>query len=67
MAAGAGALGIRLGGPARYRGQWQQKPWLGQGPEPVAVDILRALGLVHRSVALWVLLMLIAGITSELI
>lgn len=67
MAAGAGALGIRLGGPARYRGQWLQKPWLGQGAEPVAGDILRALRLVQRSVALWVLVLLVAGSISELI
>jgi adenosylcobinamide-phosphate synthase len=64
MAAGAGALGIRLGGPARYRGQWLQKPWLGQGAEPVAQDILRALQLVRRSVALWLLITLTAALLA---
>jgi adenosylcobinamide-phosphate synthase len=66
MAAGAGALGIRLGGPARYRGQWQQKPWLGEGPEPVAADIPRALTLVRRSLVLWVLVLLAAGLLNAL-
>jgi adenosylcobinamide-phosphate synthase len=65
MAAGAGALGIRLGGPARYRGQWLQKPWLGQGAEPVAQDILRALQLVRRSVALWLLITLAAALLAS--
>ncbi|MCP8686505.1 adenosylcobinamide-phosphate synthase CbiB [Marinobacterium sedimentorum] len=66
MAAGAGALGIRLGGPARYRGEWLQKPWLGQGPEPVAADIPRALTLVRRSLVLWVLVLLAAGLLNAL-
>ncbi|UTW12709.1 adenosylcobinamide-phosphate synthase CbiB [Marinobacterium rhizophilum] len=66
MAAGAGALGIRLGGPARYRGQWQQKPWLGLGPDPGAADIPRALRLVRSAVALWLLVLLAAGLLSAL-
>lgn len=65
MAAGAGALGIRLGGPARYRGQWLQKPWLGQGAEPVPEDIPRALRLVRHSVGLWLLVLLALGLLIE--
>lgn len=53
MAAGAGALGIRLGGPTRYRGEWKAKPWLGTGCKPQAADILRALKLVRNSLLLW--------------
>ena len=52
MCAGAGALGITLGGPASYHGQWQAKPEIGQGSPPTAGDIERALTLVDRTVAL---------------
>lgn len=53
MAAGAGALGIRLGGPARYRGDWHRRPDLGLGRPVEARDIARSLALVRRGVALW--------------
>ncbi len=53
MAAGAGALGRRLGGPARYQGEWHARPILGAGPEPAASDIERALALVRHGVVLW--------------
>ncbi len=61
MAAGAGALGIRLGGPARYEGTWHQRPVLGAGRAPGIADIERALGLVRRGVGLWLGALLIAG------
>jgi adenosylcobinamide-phosphate synthase len=53
MAAGAGALGVRLGGPACYGGQRQERPPLGSGAAPGAHDIDRALALVGRAVLLW--------------
>ncbi|MBL8298670.1 MAG: cobalamin biosynthesis protein [Rhodanobacteraceae bacterium] len=53
MAAGAGALGVRLGGAAPYHGQWHERPQLGCGTSPDAGAIRRALRLVYRSVALW--------------
>lgn len=63
MAAGAGALNVRLGGAAMYHGQSLERPSLGAGNEPVAKDIQRALRLVHIGVGLWLLLaMLIAGV-----
>jgi adenosylcobinamide-phosphate synthase len=54
MAAGAGALGLRLGGPARYRGRLEQRPILGEGREATPADIDRAIGLVRRGMWLWV-------------
>lgn len=54
MAAGAGSLHLSLGGPAFYHGNWKERPLLGVGPEPQADDILRALRLVARGLALWV-------------
>ena len=53
MAAGAGALGVRLGGAAPYHGEWHERPMLGWGEAPDAEAIRRALRLVYRAVALW--------------
>lgn len=62
MSAGAGALGVKLGGPARYHGEWHQRPDLGAGETPQACDIERALKLVRHGVYLWLVLALIAGV-----
>jgi adenosylcobinamide-phosphate synthase len=61
MAAGAGALEIQLGGPARYQGEWHQRPALGEGAPPQAADIPRALALVRHGVYLWLLFALVTG------
>ncbi len=61
MAAGAGALGVRLGGPARYQGEWHERPPLGKGEAPQAADIGNALRLVRHGVWLWVGLAWIIG------
>ncbi|AXT46660.1 adenosylcobinamide-phosphate synthase CbiB [Chromobacterium haemolyticum] len=53
MAAGAGALGVSLGGGARYHGQWKERPPLGCGPAPAHQDIGRAVRLVSRGAWLW--------------
>lgn len=53
MAAGAGALGVSLGGAAVYHGAMEQRPLLGCGPAPAAADIGRALALVRRGSMLW--------------
>ena len=55
MAAGAGALEVRLGGAAFYEGKLETRPDLGCGREPEAADIGRALRLVRRGVAAWLL------------
>ena len=54
MAAGAGALGLELGGAARYYGRLQQRPRLGAGNTPGAADIGRALRLVFAGIGLWI-------------
>ena len=61
MAAGAGALGVILGGPARYQGEWHQRPVLGTGRLPQVTDIERALRLVRHGVWLWLGTLMIAG------
>lgn len=63
MAAGAGALGVSIGGPARYQGEWHDRPVLGAGETPTTQDIERALKLVRHGVLLWLaVLWLIGGI-----
>ncbi|QQQ02477.1 adenosylcobinamide-phosphate synthase CbiB [Lysobacter enzymogenes] len=61
MAAGAGALGVRLGGDAPYRGVWESRPQLGEGATPDAGSIRRALALVERGTALWLLAVAVAA------
>jgi adenosylcobinamide-phosphate synthase len=54
MAAGAGALQVRLGGPASYGGKLKERPLLGCGAPPGVADIGRAIALVRRSLLIWV-------------
>ena len=53
MAAGAGALQLRLGGGSYYGGEWREQPILGCGAEAQKEDIERSLWLVERSLWLW--------------
>ena len=62
MSAGAGSLGLALGGPAIYHGQLEERPVLGEGRPARAEDIARALTLLRRSTALWLVLYLIGGL-----
>lgn len=56
MAAGAGALGVRLGGAAIYHGAVEQRPSLGAGAAPGPAHILHAVALVERGLWLWLAL-----------
>jgi adenosylcobinamide-phosphate synthase len=56
MAAGAGALGIVLGGAAIYHGAIKERPVLGGGDAAQPHDIERAIALVTRGMWLWVVL-----------
>ena len=62
MATGAASLGVTLGGAAVYHGQLEQRPQLGEGKPPRANDIVRALALVRRSIALWLAVYLLIGV-----
>ena len=53
MAAGAGSLGVQLGGTASYHGHAETRPPLGCGPAPTAADLERATALVLRTQWLW--------------
>lgn len=56
-AAVAGALGIRLGGPNQYFGEWVNKPWIGDAQRAIeAEDIVRSISLMKA--AAWIALAL---------
>jgi adenosylcobinamide-phosphate synthase len=62
MATGAVALGLTLGGPARYKGVLSFRPTLGKGSIPHAEDIDSAIILVRRVLWLWLGLILMGGL-----
>lgn len=53
MAAGAGALGVTVGGEARYHGTIRRRPTLGEGPPADSKTIHAAVGLLQRGLWLW--------------
>jgi len=59
MAAGAGALNVKLGGEAPYFGKIETRPVLGEGDAPTPLHLEKAIGLVDKSVYLWGLLICI--------
>lgn len=59
MAAGAGALGIVLGGTARYDGATHWRPTLGEGQPAQPSDIERALALLTRASLIWLLVIVV--------
>lgn len=61
MAAGAGALGLRLGGPCVYHGRLQWRPRFGTGQRPGAAGIGRAVRLVQGGALAWTAAALILG------
>ncbi|WP_310493590.1 adenosylcobinamide-phosphate synthase CbiB [Dechloromonas sp.] len=61
MSAGAGSLGVLLGGAAIYHGQEEIRPPLGAGPAPVAADLGRAISLIQRSLWLWLAVLFVIG------
>jgi adenosylcobinamide-phosphate synthase len=66
MAAGAGALRVRLGGAAIYHGESEQRPLLGCGMAAGAADIARAVRLVRHTLYAWLIVitlvtLLVAG------
>lgn len=61
MSAGAGSLGVQLGGAAIYHGQEEIRPPLGTGPAPVAADLGRAIALIRHSLWLWLSAFFVIG------
>lgn len=65
MAAGAGALNVQLGGPARYHNEWHNRPHLGSQVPPSSEDILRALRLINHGLWLWLVIALGMGVCTH--
>jgi len=66
MASGAGSLNVACGGAAWYHGALEARPALGCGPAPGAADVGRALSLVKRSIALWLVAMALLAAASAM-
>ena len=62
MAAGAGALGVRLGGAAVYHGRSEGRPVLGEGRPADATSIGEAIALVRRGALWWLGLVAVAAL-----
>jgi adenosylcobinamide-phosphate synthase len=61
MAAGAGSLEVILGGSEVYHGRLQSRIELGVGRKPDVQDISHAIGLVNRSLIIWLGLLLMGA------
>ena len=66
MAAGAGALGVRLGGAAIYHGREEVRPALGEGRAPDGAGIVAAVTLVRRGAWLWLGVVATLGVAATL-
>ncbi|HVN34050.1 MAG TPA: CobD/CbiB family protein [Casimicrobiaceae bacterium] len=65
LASGAGALGIKLGGPLPEAGdKVELRPDLGLGDDPDAQLLPSAVGLVWRALVLWLLLILLLTLAN---
>ncbi|MGZ8984676.1 MAG: adenosylcobinamide-phosphate synthase CbiB [Methylotenera sp.] len=61
MAAGAGALHVKLGGAAIYHGQRKERPLLGMGDTANRTHIDAAIHLINRSILLWCAVILLGS------
>jgi adenosylcobinamide-phosphate synthase len=64
MAAGAGSLGVILGGKAVYNGIEDHRPQLGCGEVVQAADIDRCLNLINRCLFLWLVIIAVIEVLS---
>jgi len=67
MAAGAGALRVKLGGRAQYHGEWIEKPQLGLGEVVSIGDISRSIRLLRRAILIWLFAIVLIEIVSHYI
>jgi adenosylcobinamide-phosphate synthase len=64
LAAGAGALGVRLGMPIAAGGGVEDRPELGLGEEADAPFLDSAVGMIWRALVLWLALVLVVTIAA---
>ncbi|MGE4110703.1 MAG: CobD/CbiB family protein [Burkholderiales bacterium] len=62
LAAGAGALGVKLGGVLREDGMLNQRPELGMGADVEVEDLRSIVGLIWRALTLWLFLLFIVSL-----
>lgn len=62
IAAGAGSLGVTLGGDVLPQGELSERPVIGEGNAPVADDLSRTLKLITRSLFLWLTVIVVLGL-----
>jgi len=62
MAAGAGALNVRLGGPSPYPSGVKQRPVLGGAHDASSASVDAAIALVRRGVWLWLVAVLVTTV-----
>jgi len=67
MTAGAGALNIKIGGPAVYHGEWLDKPHMGCGELASHSDIHRACKLILHTSIVWGVVINLLGLTVAII
>jgi len=65
MSAGAGALGVTLGGPAPYANGIKDRPLLGRGPGASAATIEGAIALVQRGAMLWLSVLFVLALACS--
>ena len=66
LATGAGALGVRLGDTLHQDGSLQFRPQLGTGVAAEVDHLQSAVGLIWRSLVLWMFLVLLVGVARAL-
>lgn len=64
LAAGAGALGVRLGLPISRGGELEDRPELGLGEEADTPFLDSTVGLIWRALVLWLALLLVVSIAA---
>jgi len=64
LSSGAGALGVRLGGPLPKEGGVQYRPELGLGDEPDANYMQSAVGLIWRTLVIGMIALLVITLAS---
>lgn len=62
MTSGAGALNLKLGGPAWYHGQLKEKAFFGRNKLPGNQDIKKANSLINSSLFLWICILVVVEI-----
>ena len=66
LAAGGGALGVRLGDSLHQYGSIRFRPAMGMGEEADTDTMTSAVGLIWRSLVLWMFVVLLVTVTHAL-